>query len=54
VRQGFGVFCTSICIRSEYVSMGTYENVSSSDVNLVPILSRCGLLENSLYHAIWN
>jgi hypothetical protein len=44
---------TMISTRSEYVSTGTYENLSSGDVNPGPVPSRCDLLEDSLYHEIW-
>jgi hypothetical protein len=47
VRQGPGVSRTMISMGSEYVSMETYENISSGDVNLRSVPLRCGLLEDS-------
>jgi hypothetical protein len=40
---------TMISMGNEYVSIGTYENLSPGDVNPGPILSTCGLLEDNLY-----
>jgi hypothetical protein len=42
---------TTIIMGSEYVSMGTYDNLSWGDVN--PGNSRHGLPEDGLYCEIW-
>jgi hypothetical protein len=45
---------TMINMGSEYVSTGTYENLSPGDVNPGPMSSRRDLLEGSLYREIWS
>jgi hypothetical protein len=43
----------AISTGSEYVSMRTYENLLSGDVNPGPVPLKHALLEDSLYHKIW-
>jgi hypothetical protein len=40
-------------MRSEYVFIRTYGNLSLDDVNPGPIPSKCDLLEDHLYREIW-
>jgi hypothetical protein len=53
VRQVPEVSHTAISMGSEYVSTGTYENLTVGDVNPGPVPSRRGLLEDSQYCEIW-
>jgi hypothetical protein len=53
VKQRPGSSHTTINTGSKYISTGTYENLSPSNVNPGPVSSRHGLLEGSLYREIW-
>jgi hypothetical protein len=44
---------TTISTRKEYVSTGTYENLSSGDVNPGSVLARHDLLQDKPYRKVW-